>query len=72
MGCAGDIKSREGLQDSAETAVNPDDCLHCFCQQDTGGNLKCCKCGSILLVTPTLIKGAGDYGCLGEAEPSLS
>lgn len=59
---ADDIKPRE---DSAGTAVNPDDCLHCFCQ-DTGGNLKCCKCGSILLV-----KEADEYGCFREVKPSL-
>ena len=35
------------------TACDPDNCLHYFCQ-DTGGNLKCCRCGSILLVTPML------------------
>lgn len=61
MASAGDIKPR-GLRDSGSTAVNPDDCLHCFCTQDTGGNLKCCKCGSILLVTPTLIEEAGEHG----------
>jgi len=59
MAGAGDIKPR-GLQDSGSTAVNPDDCLHCFCEQDTGGNLKCCKCGSILLVREAY------YGCPGE------
>ena len=22
---------------------------HCFCNQDTGGNIKCCKCDAILM-----------------------
>jgi hypothetical protein len=64
MAGADDIKPR-GLRDSAGTAVNPDDCLHCFCQQDTGGNLKCCKCGSILLLDKYYDDWRG-YGCPGE------
>lgn len=31
------------------TAVNPDDCMHCFCKQDTIGNLVCCKCDAVLI-----------------------
>jgi len=27
-------------------------CLHCFCQQDTGGNWHCCKCGERLPYPP--------------------
>ena len=26
-------------------ALNPDNHIHCFCTQDTGGSLVCCKCG---------------------------
>ena len=59
MSGAGDIRNLQ----SSGSAVNPDECLHCFCTGDAGGNLKCCKCGSILLVTPVLEKAAGDEDC---------
>lgn len=25
------------------------DHMHCFCSQDTGGNIMCCKCGTLLM-----------------------
>lgn len=32
----------------ADTAINQEDCLHCFCHQDTGKNWYCCRCGKLL------------------------
>lgn len=33
---------------SSYTAVTPQDCHHCFCYQNTGGNWVCCKCSLVL------------------------
>ncbi len=33
------------------TVLDPSTCFHHFCSVDTGGNLVCCKCRSVLQAT---------------------
>jgi len=40
------------------TGISPEDHVHCFCQQDTGGNWICCKCG--IRLRDVIIRGLED------------
>lgn len=31
----------------SSTAVNQEECGHCFCRMDTAGNKVCCLCGKV-------------------------
>lgn len=36
------------MNNDHSTAVDPNNCNHCFCKVNTGGHYYCCRCGSFL------------------------